>query len=271
MSWEKERRRAIINDIDIAYAERVIYDTYGQQTSVYEKAKSLLKFGRSFEVGTARRTLAKLGAGEVHETYVAANVITHISSSSSSDTGTCLVEYHTISGGEFTFGIQAVTLAGQTKTILPTPCARVSRIYNTTATEWVGSIYVYEDVAVSVGVPSVASAVHAATELGEQQTEKAATTLSANDYWIITSIGASILSKSAGYADLRPEIRIAGGVFRPQPNFAVDSTGGAAVSLPIVPPIIVPSNADVRITATADNAATEVSGWLNGYLAIVVP
>lgn len=68
--------------------------------------------------------------------------------------------------------------------------------------------------------------------------------------------------------DMALEVRESGGVFRPKVRWTIRSTGQNAMILPITPHLIVPSNADVRVVATADAANTTVDGWINGYLAL---
>lgn len=260
---------------DIWMAEQIIRDTYGDTVSVAEKKKTLLKFGRNTAIGTSYAELWNLPTGETEETHVTTNAITHFSSSSGSDTGSLVIEGHTVSGtgtdAEFTFVIQAVTLAGQTKTALTTPMARVTRAYNDTATNWVGDIHVYEDVAVTAGVPGTATAIHMTVPAGNNQSKKASTTISNLDYWIITSANGSILERNAAYGDIRIEVREVGKVFRERGNFAVNSTGGANAPIVFTPPIIVPKNSDFRLVASADGAGTTIAGWANGYLASVQP
>ena len=254
-------------------AEQIIKDTYGDTVSVLSKKKTLLKFGKTVDAGTTKRTIARPGSGQVNETYATSNLITHVSSSSGSDTGPLRIEYHTVSGSgtsaQFTFGVQDVTLAGQTKTALTTPAARVSRMYrpSSSSTDLVGDIYAYEDVAVTAGVPGTATAIHAVIPAGENQTFKCATTISNSDYWIITAVAGSVYEKANAYAEIRLEIRDVGGVFLPKFLFGVSSGGGPSMRFEVYPPVIVPKNADVRMTAIADGAGTDVSAWANGYLA----
>lgn len=253
----------------IGIAEAEVLDQFGDAVSVRDKAKGLIKFGRNEVVGTSEATVAGLGSGELHETYVSTNAITHISSDNASDTEEVTIEYHTVSGGVFTFGVQQVTLAGQTKTALPTPAARVSRVFNSDSGELVGAVYVYEDVAVSGGVPTTASAIHATIPAGRQQSFKAATTISNSDYMFITQVVGSVSKKTSATVDFVLQIRRAGGVFREQLPFAVDSGGQASLALPLEPYLIVPKNADIRVAATSSVGSTEVTAAFMGHLALV--
>lgn len=76
--------------------------------------------------------------------------ITHISSSSASDTGLMLVEG--VSYPDWYNVSFLVTLQGQTKVALPTPLARFN--YARSCCNLVGDVYIYQDTAISGGIPS---------------------------------------------------------------------------------------------------------------------
>lgn len=249
----------------IRQAINTIKETYNHNVSVDAKRKSLLKFGKNENVGTSEVMVEPSGT----ETYVSDNTIAYFSSSSGSDTGSMVVEYHTVDGnGDFTFGTQTVTLAGQTKTALTVPCARVSRIYNDSATNWVGVIYIYEDDTVTAGVPQTASKIHIQTTTGDNNSYKAATTFSSTDYAIITYFYADVNKKANANVDVELQVRQKGKVFRDV--FARSCSNSMGVEMVLDPPIIVPPNADVRVMAESDTASTSVSAGFNGYLAKII-
>lgn len=253
----------------VVHAEDETLNSYGDTVSASQKKKSLLKFGENLLVGTAEATVMTLGASILSESYVSTNAITNISSSSASDTGTVTIEGHTISAGVFTFVVQSITLNGQTTVALGTPLARVSRAYNNTAADEVGSVYVYESTAISAGVPSDLSKAHIIIPVGENQSLKAATTISNSDYAFITQIYASLNKKTAGFAIVRLKIRNADGVFQTKFKRGIQSAG-ADLNFNLSPYLIVPKNADVIITAEADAANTPVSAGFNAVLASVI-
>ena len=268
-SYEEAMLEAVRGDYWINHALEVISNTYGDTASVYEKKKDLLKFGESSQVQTTKTTLMGLPTGTYNETYVSDNLITHFASSSGSDTQSIVVEGHTISGGVFTFVTQTVTLAGQTKTALTTPLARCTRIYNNGSTELVGTVYVAQDVTFTAGVPQTASAVHCIIEAGKQQSNKASTTISDQDYWIVTNFQSHWLEKGAGYAEVHLEIRLNGKVFREYAHMSVGD-GAPVANNEFSPYLIVPANADVRLVATASAANKAVGGEIQGVLAKVI-
>lgn len=258
------------SDYWLSHAMSVIEATYGDTVSVIKKDKDLLKFGESRQVQTTKTTLMGLPTGTYNETYVSDNLITHFASSSGSDTENIVVEGHTIDGsGNFTFVTQEVTLAGQTKTALTTPLARCTRIYNNGSTELVGTVYVAQDVTFTSGVPQVDSAVHCIIEAGKQNSNKSSTTISNNDYWILTGFEASWLEKGAGFAEVHLEIRLKGKVFREVSHIPVSDGNPHGVQR-FLPYVIVPANADVRLRAEASAAGKFVGGEIQGVLAKVV-
>lgn len=255
-------------DSKLEHAYREIYNTYGVNVSVIEKKKGLLKFGRNDAVGTSSTTIMTLPSGISNETYVASNAITTISSDNSGDTQSVTIEGHTISGSDLTFVTQNVTLTGQTQASLGTALARATRAYNNGSTDFAGTIYVYETDTSTAGVPDTSSKVHLMVDSGFNQSEKASTSLSSTDYWIITSFYASVLQKTAVYIDAHLEIRLSGKVFRSSASIGVSS--GNTGQLFFDPYILVPANSDVRIRATASTTGVSVSGGIQGYLALIV-
>jgi hypothetical protein len=247
-----------------AYAE--VQDTYGDTVRV--KPKSLLKFGENLLVDTGQATVMTLPSGVTAETYVSDNLINRVSSSDDGDTQTFVVEGHTVDGsGNLTFSVQTGTLTGQAPATLTTPLARATRIYNTGATNWAGSVYVHEvDATISSGVPQATAKIHLIGPAGENQSLKASTSLSKVDYAFVTEIYASINKKTAGTAVIRFRVRNKGGVFRTLFKRAVASTG-SDLNFEIRPFLIIPPNTDVMVTAEADAGSTAVAAGFNSILA----
>jgi len=261
-------------DMKIAQAEREILGTYGQKVSVAEKRKSLLKFGKNESVGTSYQTVWANGG---NESYVTTDAIDTVSSSNAGDAVTMKIEGHTVSGtgadAQYTFVIQTVVLNGQTKVVLGTPLARVSRAYIDSSTPLAGDFYVYEDTAISGGVPSDSTKVHLKIDgsLGETQSFKCATTVSNTDYGIITGGYASISKKTSASVDFVIEKRQPGGVFRPAGGrVTLNSVGLSAMEIKFDPYLILPKNSDIRVRAISTAANTAVDASIQMYLAIVI-
>jgi len=257
-------------DFWLAKAMEDIWDNYRHKVSVARKSKDLLKFGRNPLVGTAKATVMDLPAGVTSHSLLASDLITTISSSDAADTRQVRVEGHTLSGGDFTFVVQTITLTGQTQATLATPLARVSRLYadDTSTTELVGSIYVYEDDTSTAGVPDTDSKVHLIVPAGQQQSRKAATTISSTDYWIVMDFDADCYEKTSAFAEIALEVKNSGGVWRPKETLAVNA--GSHADHHFKPYLIIRPNSDVRLTSIADGASTDVGGMIQGVLAKII-
>lgn len=246
-----------------------IYVEYGDKVRIKDKGKALNKFGVRSDVGTSNTTVAQLGGTELHETYIATNGISHVSSSSTNDSEEIVVEGQTIDGnGDFTFVTQTATLNGQTKVALSTPLARCTRMYNNNGTNLEGTIYSFQDDTLSAGVPQTDTKIHCIIPQGKNQSFKCATTISKDDYWILTGGTIGVGKKQTAAADFFLEIRLKGKVFRQRDVLTASTNGSSTVPTPIVPYLIVPPNSDVRVTCAASVAGTEVVASLTGYLAL---
>ena len=253
-----------VTDYWLEHAVHNIEAQYGHRVSIFDKSKDLVKFGHNNLVGTSLATIQHQPSGILHETYVSDNLINTVISTSTSDTQEIVIEGHTISGGIFTFVTQTIVLTGQTPKALSTALARVTRLFNNGSTQFVGVISVTETDTFTNGVPATATKVHLQINAGEQQSDKCSTTLSGNDYWIITSFSGELLEKGSAYAEIVLQVRLVGKVFRTQYRIS----GNRLHSFQ--PYFIVPPNSDIRLAATADGANTEVAGGIQGVLASVV-
>ena len=266
-----QRRTYEVPDGRLVQGEREIQATYGDYVSIDKKAKSLLKFGKSASLSVnSFETIWTVGG---HEVYVSDNTIAYVSSSNALDVQEVTIEGHTITGTgfdqEFTFVTQSVILNGQTPVALATPLARTSRMYNNNGQELVGRVVVYENTTVVGGVPSDATKIHLDIPAGFQSSFKAATTFSKEDYYLITGAYGAVSLKQSAAVDFYLEIRDAGKTFRQAALFTASSAGGA-FNIELDPCIIVPKNADVRITCETSSNNAVAFGVFRGYLAKVV-
>jgi len=274
-------------DPRVLHAERVVYTTYADSISVFSKGKDLNKFGRNRAVGTNWETVAELQGTTENETYVSTNIIDSIVSDNSSDTSkTFTIEGHTIDGsGNLTFVTQNATTNasdGQTEVTLTTPIARANRMYlkasgtfNSPQTAPAGNVYVYDNTdGISAGVPVTAAATKMLLVAGETQSEKAATSVSSVDYWIITYFQAAIgdATGPTNFATVRMESRDVenGGAWRPLGKDYTLWPDTVGVQRFFDPCLIVPKNHDWRIRAKADGGSTEIYAEAGGWLASVV-
>lgn len=267
-TWD--RRNYEVPDGRLVQAEREIYRFFGDEVSIQNKSKSLIKFGKSGELTTGSlQTVWTVGG---NETYISTNSIDSISSSSALDTEVIYIEGHTVTGTgtdqQFTFVTQTVQLNGQTRVALPTPLARASMAYNDNGTSLVGRVVVYENTALTGGVPTDATKIHLDIPAGLQESFKAATTFSDSDYFILTGGFGSVSLKQDGAADFYLEVRPPGKVFRQVA--AISATNAGPWQINLDPAVIVPKNYDVRVRAETSANNLVVFTSFQGYIAKVI-
>ena len=266
--------QSVVPSYNLANAINIINDTYGVDVSVWQKAKNLIKFGRSANIGTSKGTLWYTGQDENNETYPATdtNPIDTLSSNNAGDTETVRVEGHTQFVGDRTFIVQTAILDGQNKVVLGTPLNRMTKITHNDGSDvdLLGEIYGYVDTAIVAGKPSDTTKLHVTVPAGSNTSQKASTSLSSTDFWIITGFSAGFLTKSgSNVAEVNLEVRIQGGVFKEICKPIIISTGKEGDKI-FTPYIIVPPNSDVRLTGIASAAGQELTGDIYGYLAEII-
>lgn len=264
-SWE--RRSFEVPDGRLVQAEREIYRQFGEFVSIHDKAKSLVKFGKSAALTTGSlQTIWTVGG---NETYVSTNIIDSISSSAIADLEEIYIEGHTVTGTgrdqKFSFVAQTVSLNGRTRVALPVPLARVSMAYNNNGELLTGRVVVYENTALTNGIPTDVSKIHIDIPLGLQESFKGATTFSDKDYFICTGGFGSVSLKQSGAADFYLEIREAGKVFRQVA--AISATSSSPWTIDLDPAVVIPKNCDVRIRVETSANGVVVFGSFKGYLA----
>lgn len=218
------------------------------------KPKFLRKFGRIANLGTAEQTIQEHGGTE---TYKTDNSINTILSDDAGDDQTVKVEGHTVSGGEFSFVVQSATLNGTSGVTLTTPLARATRIYNTGTTDFAGVVDVTDGATVYLEAGSY------------NGSQKAATTISKDDCWLITTLYGSVLKKTTASVDFSIQVRSAGSVFRELLPFNASTSYNPG---PIIlnEPLIVYPNSDFQITGISSATNTDCEAWAGGYLAKAV-
>lgn len=264
------RRNYEVPDGRLVQAEREIEQFFGERVSIDTKAKSLIKFGKSASLVTGSLQTVWTLAG--NETYVSTNAIDSISSSSTLDQEVIYIEGHTVTGTgqdqQFTFVTQMVNLNGRTRVALPIPLARVSLAYNDNGSPLVGRVTIYENTALTDGVPTDVTKIHIDIPTGFQESFKAATTFSNTDYFVLTGGFGSVSTKTGGGADFYLEIREPGKIFRQVA--AISGTDAGPWQINLDPAVIVPKNCDLRVRAETSVNNTAVFTSFQGYLAKVI-
>lgn len=248
----------ISDDPWIALAIEEIERTYGD--TCYVGRKSLRKYGSDSDLDTADGLLEINGLGN-NETYLTDNLITHFSSASGSDTGSLYLEGMVLnSDGNLVFTTQTVTLAGQTKTALTTPLARATRGRYLGATPSVGNIWVYEDAAVTAGVPDDINDAHLTLPAGKNTSLKASTSVAYTNYLILTYWRTNVGKTTSTSIDLELRSRVLNNAFISIDDSAATNSQPHNQTNP--PYRIIPPNSDLVVVAsTAANNTVVVSSF----------
>ncbi len=247
----------------------------GYEVSAWAKAKSLNKFGRTDNADSNTKTaIMELAGSETEETLATANTIDSFVADGSSVTGTTRIEGHYVDGnGDWIFYVQNITANGTTVVPLTQNLIRCTRLKNESANVWNANAYVYDSTASSgaLDLPADAAAVKIMVSQGNQQSQKAATTISGTDCWIL--MGASFgVNRTAGTAnvDFDLEYREQGGVWLP---FGLEIPLRSAAQPyhkdHFSPYRIIYPNTDIRAVATSSADNTSVMGRFVGLLAEV--
>ena len=247
--------QSVVPNYSVAQAIRDIEAQYSDTVSIWDKAKSLLKYGGNPDLDVAvSETIWNTGGNETLKT---ANDIDIVVSTDAGDTQEIVIEGHTISGNDLTFVTQTLTLNGTTNVSLTTPLARVNRLYNNDSTDFAGVITV-EDNGTSVNLTVDGTK-------NENQSRKCQTAISQFDYYIITQMSGGIVGNISANVAFKFQIAPVGGVWRTVREF----NSNIYTEIPVVPHIIVPPNHDVRMLGTSDTNNTEAVGEFAGYLASI--
>lgn len=246
----------------IGYALNRIEREFGDRCEV--NRKDLNKFGGNPAVGVTEVSLNSWGADEVFQT---SNVTLKMSSSSASDTSGVFIEYAFLnSKNEFEFAAMQATLDGQNKVTLPSAAARWMRMY--TSGDVAGDVYIYRDGAITAGVPDDLTTVHNAIPAGDNQSQKAGTTITHSNYFLMSSYWADVVKKTGASITIKIKIREFGGDFRSAPRRGASDSNGLRQEYDSY--FIVKPGSDIVITATSSVASTDVTAGFNGMFADIV-
>lgn len=258
----------------IKHAYDVIKSLYDDDVLV--RPLDIFKFGRTLNADNGVKTTVQEFQDDtvVNETYATDNTIDQVVSSSASDTQIIDILGFTLSGSDLTTVSQKVTLNGQTPVNLTTPLARCTRIFNDNSISLVGNVYVFDSTeasGVTSGVPNTASATKCMISTGENQSQKASTSIPSTDYFLITGVSVNILKGTSGAsADIYIEARAMDKIFRPITNiYTVRANANPNAAINFDPVLIVPKNYDVRIVATSNSNNTQITAGMTGYLASI--
>jgi len=186
-----------------------------------------------------------------------------ISSSSALDT-----QILTVQGldADYNYISQNVTLNGQNKVTLTTPMLRVWRVFNTSSINLAGSIYVYVDGAITVGIPDVDNTIRAYISIGNNQTLMMLFTIPLGYTGFILHTMTSLGGKKAGFLTIKKWTRLFGETWRIKrvTDLAAVGTSLHHHNNSILSPI--PEKTDIHMTVIGDTLGLTCAASAQMYL-----
>lgn len=222
------------------------------------------KFGENPEIATNSDPEDIWDFGGIYNFSTAA-IIDTISSSSGSDTTNITVEGLDVN---WDLVIQTVPLTGQSKVVLPTSLLRVYRAFNSNGDDLIGDVYVYEDTAISIGVPSDASKIRAQIKADSNQTEMMIYSVPAGKTALYME-GFIAISRGGGVsatADMTFKSRLFEKSFRLKRRISLNTQGSSSWRAVYSIPIVLPEKSDLIFRCETVSATVGMSGGFQALL-----
>lgn len=187
-------------------------------------------------------------------TYPTVAAVNYISSDNILDT-----QIITVEGLDANWEFQRVNvvLDGQNKTQIGTTetWMRVFKAYNSDSTEFSGTVYIYENDTVVLGVPQTDAAIKAFLSTTAQQTEMALYTIPANKTGYLIQKRWSLNDSGSTRAIVTMMVREFGGIFRSKGLNALKNSGVSLIEIDYPLPLVIPEKSDIlmRCRETTSN------------------
>lgn len=215
-----------------------------------------------------------VGAGDwvavwpVAEKYIfpSSATIDTISSSSGSDTQTLLIDGL---DADYNRVQQFKALNGQNKVFIDTPLMRVNNIQNVTATSLLGGVYIYEDTAISGGIPTdltkVKDKIDFDTITGESNnwSTKTVYTVEAGKTALLYASFSGMTSKNANTAILSGRVILPGTPKYLSRRVAVGNAGTGQYTYMFNAPALLPEKSDIFVQC--DDVSANGTGVTSGF------
>jgi len=234
---------------------------FGQIRGVY----SVNKFGENSEIdtGSTPEDVWDFGGEYIFSTSA---VIDTISSSSALDAVDITIEGLDANWDRV---IQTIKLDGQNKVALSTALLRVYRAFNSNGAELNGDVYIYEDTAISGGIPTDTTKIRAFMKAEANQTEMMIFSVPANKTMMYMEgfIAISRPGGVSGSADLTFKRRDFEKVFRVGRRISLNSQGSSNWRAVYTVPLIINEKSDIVFRCEAVSAnSTGVSGGFQAFI-----
>lgn len=281
-SWLKQvqdlLRRPSFDAIDTwcNHAIKTVLGRYGDNISMDLDRESFLQFGMNVDVDQDVETnISDLASGVNQVAILASNTIDTLSTTDAAFTGDIYIEGHEIVGGNLLFVTQTITADGQNKVLLDTPLLVVNKAENADATLYSSlsdEVFIYEDTAISGGIPDDETKVQLIFEALHRQSLRAAAAFSSTQYGLITHFYGDLNKQQppTTTADILVRVQQFGegqgrrpGGLKTQLIRSVTSAGRNGFDLPMEPFFIVPKNSIVVMNVISSIAGISLSGGFN--------
>lgn len=220
-------------------------------------ATYIAKFGENPDVDTGTTPEDIWSQGGLYN-FSNSPIIDTISSSNASDTEPIII-----------FGLdsnwdlvqQEITLNGQNKVSLTTSLIRVYRMINNGSNDLQGTVYVYEDTAISSGVPTDTTKIRAVINNGDNQTLMSIFSVPQNSkaYLINGYITAGRTATSVVTASLR--VRPFGSVFQTKLRISIDTSASSTWNFQSFSQVPEKSDILVRVESVSNNNTGVTAGY----------
>ena len=189
--------------------------------------------------------------GAEEYTWSTTAAIDSISSSNAGDTETITITGLDANYAEVT---QTITLTGQTRAPLTTPLLRLNRAFNSNGTATLGNVYIYENVALTGGVPNNVALVRGYISINGQQTLQGMYTVPAGKSAYLYELKTSMGGRKAGFATYEAFLRTnsTGGIFLIKDTHDLAAAGTSEQNATFIAPRFFPEKTDFKPKITVD-------------------
>jgi hypothetical protein len=224
------------------------------------------KFGKIASIQTATPADCwefGITPGAEEYTWSTTEAIDSMSSSDAADTEEITITMLDINYVEFT---QTVNLNGQARVPL-IPGFRFNRAYNSNGTKFLGNVYIYEDVALTAGVPNDVTLVRGYLSTSGQQTLQSMYTVPAGKTAFLYELKTSMGGRKAGITTYEAFLRVEGGVFLIKDTHDLMATGSSYANDVFTAPRTFPAKTDFKPKITVD---TNGLGFAVSFVVVLV-
>ncbi len=212
------------------------------------------KFGENPAVATGPEDIWDFGGLYVFSTTAA---IDSISSADNADTHDITIIGLDTNWDEV---IQTITITGRTRKALDTALIRVYRAWNASATDHAGNIYIYENTALTDGVPDNTAKIRAMIHDDHNQTLMCIYTVPVGKTAYFMSWYVAVSEKTNASASFSWRTRAFGSVFQVKNKIGLMATGSSTWQYQYGIPIVLPEKSDVIVRCEDVSQTVSVSG-----------